>query len=137
MMKPIRLLAAVPVLLIMTCSLFNVCGDRTQKVSEADLRREKHKFESVMAAKIVVYRRSLHQMNARAENASSQFKLGTDRQSAELERQLEAAEKSLTALDASSKQGWIDMKPGLEHAFDGLGKSFEQATARFNHTLVH
>lgn len=136
-MKPIRLLAAAPVLLIMTCSLFTVCGDRTQKVSDADLRREKYKFESVMAAKLVVYRRSLHQMNARAENASSQFKLGTDRQSAELERQLEAAEKNLTALDASSKQDWIDMKPGLEHAFDDLGKSFEQATARFNHTLVH
>lgn len=136
-MKPIRLLIAVPVLLILTCSLFTVCGDRTQKVSDADLRREKYKFESVMTAKIVVYRRSLHQMNLRAENASSQFKVGTDRQSAELERQLAAAEKNLTALDASSKQDWIDMKPGLEHAFDDLGKSFEQATARFNTPLMH
>lgn len=136
-MKPIRLLTAVPVLLILACSLFTVCGNRTQKVSDADLRREKYKFESVMTARIVVYRRSLHQMNARVENASSQFKVGTDQQSAELERQLAAAEKNLTALDASSKQGWIDMKPGLEHAFDDLGKSFEQATARFNTPLMH
>jgi len=138
-MKPIRILAAVPVFLIMTWCVFNVCGDHTQraaaaaqKVSESNLRREKYKFESAMAAKLVVFRRSLDEMNVRAENASSQFKAGTDKQSAELEKRLAALEKSLRALDASSKQDWKDMKSGVEHTFDDLGKSFDQATARFN-----
>jgi hypothetical protein len=138
-MKPIRILIAVPVLLVMTWYLFNVGGDRTQwaaaaaqKASEADLRREKYTFEIAMTAKIVVFRRLLYEMNVQSENASSQFRAGTDSQSAELETRLAALEKNLTALDASSQQDWKDNKSGVEHTFADLKKSFEQATARFN-----
>lgn len=138
-MKPIRILVAAPVLLVMAWCLLNACGDGAQKegaaalkISEADLQREKYTFESAMTAKIVVFRRSLYQMNVQAENASSQFKAGTNRQRTELEMQLAAAEKILKALDASSKQDWKGMKSGAEHTFADLGKSFEQATARFN-----
>ncbi len=138
-MKTIRILTTAPVLLVMTWCMFSGCGDRTQKevvvslkVSEADLRREKYAFESAMAAKIVVFRRSLYHMNVQAENASSQFKAATNRQRTELEKQLAAAEKILTALDASNKQDWKGIKSGVEHTFADLGRSFDQATARFN-----
>jgi hypothetical protein len=70
-------------------------------------------------------------MNVQAENASSQFKVGTDRQSAELEKELEAAEHNLKALDASSKQNWKAMKSGVEHTFAHLERIFAQATTRF------
>lgn len=139
MMKPNRMLIAVPVLLIMTGCLFSVNAYRTQraataaqKVSEADLCRKKYTFESAMAAKIVVFRRSLHVMNVANENASSRFRLVTNKQNAELARRLIAAEKNLTTLDASNQQDWKGIKSEVQHTFEDLVKSFEQANARFN-----
>jgi len=110
-MTTIRALTTALVFLVMTFYSVNCSSERAQaettealKASVADGQREKQEFITLTEAKIAAFRRSLGEMQARAGNVSSPARVEINKHSGEMERQIEAAEKTLAALKASNNQ---------------------------------
>ena len=108
-MKTIRVLTTMLIVLIITFFNINCSSDRAQaetaealKASETDLQTEKQEFISLMDGKIAVFRQSLDEMKALAGNVSSHAKIEINRHNAEMERQIEVAEKNLAELKTSN-----------------------------------
>jgi len=110
-MKTVRALTTALAILVMTLCSFNGCSGRAQNAtagtlnaSDADLQRDKRRFESAMEDRIAAFRRALVEMKARADHAAPQTKVEIDKHRAELERKLEVADRLLVELKASNNQ---------------------------------
>lgn len=110
-MKTIRALNILVIFLILSFYSINRFNDRSQakaaealKVSETDQQSEKKEFISLMEEKIAAFRQSLDEMKALAGNVSSPNRIEIFKHSAEMERQIKAAEKNLAELKGLDNQ---------------------------------
>lgn len=91
----------------------------------------KEAYQNKLRARLDEWDADIRKLKARAERAKADIQIDYHKQLTSLEAKRKEAADRLDELEEASEDAWVDLKAGIEQAWDSLGDALKTARSRF------
>ena len=93
---------------------------------------DKNAYEQKLEAQLKIWQAEMDKLRAQAEKASADARLQYDKQMSELAGYQKQGKEKLRELQDANEQAWVDMRQGMEKAWDDMTKAWKDAMSRYS-----
>ncbi|GAA3530254.1 hypothetical protein [Zobellella aerophila] len=91
----------------------------------------KDAYQQKLQAQLDEWDAELDRLKAKADKAKADIQVEYYKQIKVLQSRRDEAGKKLTELEQASDEAWVDLKSGIENAWESLGQALKSAASRF------
>ncbi|WP_116473251.1 sll1863 family stress response protein [Zobellella maritima] len=91
----------------------------------------KDAYQQKLRSQLDEWDAELNRLKAKADMAKADIQIEYNKQIKALQSKRDEAGKKLAELEQASDDAWVDLKSGIENAWESLGQALKSASSRF------